>query len=86
MTTLFAYANIRQPYPFAQLPSALIPDYLHRFKAVMRVLQRHQCRRLAHFLLYQLLQQANVDVQILKQLARSVTGRPFLPINGLDLI
>lgn len=85
MTTLFAYANIRQPYPFAQLPSALIPDYLQQVpRGNARVLQRHQCRRLAHFLLYQLLQQANVDVQILKQLARSATGRPFLPINGLD--
>ncbi|MCI7479710.1 4'-phosphopantetheinyl transferase family protein [[Pasteurella] aerogenes] len=85
MTTLFAYANIRQPYPFAQLPAALIPDYLQQIPhANARVQQRHQCRRLAHFLLYQLLQQANVDVQILKYLARSATGRPFFPVNGLD--
>ena len=85
MTTLFAYANIRQSYPFAQLPSALIPDYLQQVpRGNARVLQRHQCRRLAHFLLYQLLQQANVDVQILKHLTRSATGRPFFPVNGLD--
>ena len=59
MTTFIAYANIQQPFPFDEIPRELVPENLHTEpKGNSRITQRHQCRRLAHFLLWQLLKTA----------------------------
>ncbi len=50
MTTLIAYANIQQPFPFDEIPRKLVPENLHTEpQGNSRITQRHQCRRLAHF-------------------------------------
>ena len=59
MTTFIAYANIQQPFPFDEIPTDLVPENLRTEpQGNSRITQRHQCRRLAHFLLWQLLKTA----------------------------
>ncbi len=56
MTTYIAYGNINQPFSLESLPDELIPENLYQIETdSSRVFQRHQCRRLAHLLLFQLL-------------------------------
>ena len=59
MTTFIAYANIQQPFSFDEILTDLVPENLRTEpQGNSRITQRHQCRRLAHFLLWQLLKTA----------------------------
>ena len=82
---LIAYANIQQPFPFEQIPLELVPEKL-RLPATgnARVQQRHQCRRLAHFLLWQLLKTFVKNTALLPQIARTASGRPYFPNQQMD--
>lgn len=85
MTTLIAYGNIHQPFPFESIPLEGIPEKLHTiFSENPRVSQRHQCRRLAHFLLWQLLKIARKPTALLAQIQRTKSGRPYFPNESID--
>lgn len=86
MTTLLAYGNIHQSYPLDQIPSECLTDKL-RFPAVQmnnKVKQRHRCRWVAHFLLWQLFKQANLSSTLLQQIYYSTNQRPQLAPAHLD--
>lgn len=85
MTVLIAYADIRQPFPFDEIPDELVPEKLrHLPEGNARVQQRHQCRRLAHFLLWQLLKRAEKPTSLLSEIHRTESGRPYFPAEMLD--
>ncbi len=89
MATFIAWGNIRQDYPFQLLPPELIPERLrqsveHRFQGNTRVRQRHRCRRLAHFLLWRLCRQAQIDTAFLSQIYYTDSGRPEFPSEHVD--
>ncbi|OOF36239.1 4'-phosphopantetheinyl transferase family protein [Rodentibacter heidelbergensis] len=85
MTTFIAYANIHQPYPFHDIPIEQVPEKLLTFNAQHeRVQQRHQCRQLAHFLLWQLLKRAGKDTALLGHISRTESGRPYFPHERID--
>ncbi|OOF38519.1 4'-phosphopantetheinyl transferase [Rodentibacter rarus] len=85
MTTFIAYANIHQPYPFHDIPTEQVPEQLLVSTTQQeRVQQRHQCRRLAHFLLWQLLKRAGRDTALLGNIQRTKSGRPYFPYEGID--
>ena len=85
MTTFIAYANIQQPFPFDEIPTDLAPENLRiEAQGNSRVIQRHQCRRLAHFLLWQLLKTAEKSTALLGQIYRTQSGRPQFPIENID--
>ena len=90
MTTLIAWGNINQPYAFADIPPHLLTDKLRAVpQGNARILQRHKCRQLAHFLLWQLLQQADAETAqnstaLLGQIAYTDSGRPQFPAENLD--
>lgn len=85
MTSLIAYANIQQPFPFHEMPRELVPERLFATPAENpRVQQRHQCRRLAHFLLWQLLKIAGKSTALLAQIQRTESGRPYFPNEQMD--
>ena len=68
MTTFIAYANIQQPFPFDEIPTDLVPENLRtELQGNSRITQRHQCRRLAHFLLWQLLKTAGKSTALLAE-------------------
>ncbi|MBF0750658.1 MULTISPECIES: 4'-phosphopantetheinyl transferase superfamily protein [unclassified Pasteurella] len=86
MTTIIAYANIQQPFPFHEIPNELVPEKLiitpnHQYH---RVQQRHQCRRLAHFLLWKLLRITGKNTSLLGNIERTKSGRPYFPNETID--
>ena len=85
MTTFIAWGNIRQHFPFEQIPAELLSDSL-RFPPNdnARVRQRWQCRRLAHFLLWHLCKTAEIPTALLGQISRTETDRPQFPFSELD--
>lgn len=92
MATFVAWGNIRQDYPFRMMPPELIPERLRRSvqsiaqsaRSNVRVRQRHRCRRLAHFLLWQLCRQAKIDSGLLPQIYYTAGGRPEFPSENID--
>ena len=85
MTTFIAYANIQQPFPFDEIPTDLVSENLRiEPQGNSRVTQRHQCRRLAHFLLWQLLKTAGKSTALLGQIYRTQSGRPQFPVENID--
>ena len=85
MTTFIAYANIQQPFSFDEIPTDLVPEYLRmELHGNSRITQRHQCRRLAHFLLWQLLKTAGKSTALLEQIYRTQSGRPQFSVDNID--
>lgn len=85
MTTLIAYANIQQPFPFHEIPAELVPAKFLTSPAPNRqVQQRHQCRRLAHFLLWRLLKTMGKNTALLGQIQRTKSDRPYFPDENID--
>ncbi len=85
MPSLIAFGNCQQFFPFDDIPSSLVPDSLYRpTNDFARVLQRFQARRLAHFLLWQLLQKADLPVTLLAQIQRTTSDRPYFPTPHID--
>ena len=85
MTTLIAWGNIHTPFPFHDIPADLIPaNLLTLSHGNPRMQQRWQCRRLAHFLLWQLLKTAEKPTALLGQISRTETDRPQFPFSDFD--
>lgn len=85
MTTLIAWGNIHTPFPFHDIPAELVPANLLTLNHDNpRVKQRWQCRRLAHFLLWQLLKTAEKPTALLGQISRTETDRPQFSSSELD--
>ena len=85
MTTLIAWGNIHTPFPFHDIPADLIPaNLLTLSHGNPRMQQRWQCRRLAHFLLWQLLKTAEKPTALLGQISRTKSDRPQFPPSELD--
>ena len=85
MTTLIAWGNIHTPFAFHDIPADLIPaNLLTLSHGNPRMEQRWQCRRLAHFLLWQLLKTAEKPTALLGQISRTETDRPQFPFSELD--
>ena len=85
MPTFIAHANIQQDFPFDDIPSHLIPDNLIANKiGEGRIQQRHQCRRLAHFLLWQLLKISGKSTALLAEISRTESGRPQFIDDNID--
>ena len=85
MTTLIAWGNIHTPFPFHDIPADLIPaNLLTLGHGNPRMQQRWQCRRLAHFLLWQLLKTAEKPTALLAQISRTETDRPQFPFSDFD--
>ena len=85
MITFIAYANIQQPFPFDEIPRELVPENLCTEPlGNSRITQRHQCRRLAHFLLWQLLKTVGKSTALLGQIYRTQSGRPEFPAENID--
>ena len=94
MPSYLAYANIHQPFPFEQMPLEIVPEKLRSpVTGNPRVQQRQQARRLAHFLLWQLLKKVEQnDSQktflkwpaLLTQIERTASGRPYFPAQNID--
>ena len=85
MPSYLAYANIHQPFPFEQMPLEIVPEKLRSpVTGNPRVQQGQQARRLAHFLLWQLLKISQKDTAVLAQIERTASGRPYLPLENLD--
>ena len=85
MTTFIAYANIQQPFPFDEIPTDLVPENLRtELQGNSRITQRHQCRRLAHFLLWQLLKTAGKSTALLGQIYRTQSGRPQFLVENIN--
>ena len=85
MTTLIAWGNIHTPFPFHDIPADLVPaNLLTLSHNNPRMQQRWQCRRLAHFLLWQLLKTAEKPTALLGQISRTETDRPQFPFSDFD--
>jgi len=85
MTTLIAWGNIHTPFPFHDIPADLTPaNLLTLSHDNPRMQQRWQCRRLAHFLLWQLLKTAEKPTALLGQISRTKSDRPQFPPSELD--
>ena len=85
MALWVAWGNIRQPFPFEQIPAELTPDSLRQnSSSTTRVQQRHQCRRLAHFLLWSLLKKTSESTALLAKIKRTQSGRPYFDSSQLD--
>lgn len=85
MTTLIAWGNVHTPFPFHDIPAELVPTNLLTLSHDNpRVKQRWQCRRLAHFLLWQLLKTAEKPTALLAQISRTETDRPQFPFSDFD--
>ena len=85
MTTFIAYANIQQLFPFDEIPRELVPENWHTEPlGNSRITQRHQCRRLAHFLLWQLLKTAEKSTALLGRIYRTQSDRPQFPVENID--
>ncbi|BFU61258.1 MULTISPECIES: 4'-phosphopantetheinyl transferase family protein [Rodentibacter] len=85
MSTFIAYANIQQFFPFDEIPSVLVPENLLILSNEnTRVKQRHQCRRLAHFLLWKLLKVSEKSTALLGQIQRTKSERPYFFNEKID--
>ena len=85
MTTLIAWGNVHTHFPFHDIPAELVPANLLTLNHDNpRVKQRWQCRRLAHFLLWQLLKTAEKPTALLGQISRTETDRPQFSSSELD--
>ncbi|MBN6063127.1 4'-phosphopantetheinyl transferase family protein [Aggregatibacter actinomycetemcomitans] len=85
MTTLIACGNIQTPFPFQNIPALLVPPNLLTLNSDNpRVQQCWQCRRLAHFLLWQLLKTSGKPTALLGQISRTENGRPQFPVPDID--
>lgn len=85
MTTLIAWGNIHTPFLFHDIPADLIPaNLLTLSHGNPRMQQRWQCRRLAHFLLWQLLKTAEKPTALLGQISRTKSDRPQFSSSELD--
>ena len=85
MTTLIAWGNVHTHFPFHDIPAELVPANLLTLNHDNpRVKQRWQCRRLAHFLLWQLLKTAEKPTALLAQISRTETDRPQFPFSDFD--
>jgi len=82
---LIAWGNIHTPFPFHDIPADLIPaNLLTLIHGNPRMQQRWQCRRLAHFLLWQLLKTAEKPTALLGQISRTKSDRPQFSSSELD--
>ena len=85
MTTLIAWGNIQQDYPFYQIPSDLLTGQLLDTAAGNeRVQKRRRSRWVAHFLLWELLKTAQKPTALLGQIYRTPSGRPQFPTDDMD--
>ncbi|OOF59765.1 4'-phosphopantetheinyl transferase family protein [Rodentibacter myodis] len=85
MPTFIAYANIWQPFAFNEIPLEFVPENLSAAPSEnFRVKQRHQCRRLAHFLLWELLKMARKSTALLGQIQHTESGRPYFRNETID--
>ncbi|STO91832.1 4'-phosphopantetheinyl transferase [Canicola haemoglobinophilus] len=85
MAIFVAWGNIQQPYPFEIIPLHLLNEQLTHLKSTYKpVQQRYYCRRLAHFLLWQLLQKAEIDTALLGSIQRSFSNRPYFLADNID--
>lgn len=85
MTTLIAWGNIHTPFAFHDIPADLIPANLLTLSHGNPLMQqRWQCRRLAHFLLWQLLKTAEKPTALLGQISRTKSDRPQFSSSELD--
>ena len=85
MTTLIAWGKVHTHFPFHDIPAELVPANLLTLNHDNpRVKQRWQCRRLAHFLLWQLLKTAEKPTALLAQISRTETDRPQFSSSELD--
>ncbi|TDQ57880.1 4'-phosphopantetheinyl transferase [Mesocricetibacter intestinalis] len=85
MTTLIAWGSILQDYPAINSSSPLVADRLNLCGGEnARVVRRRQSRRVAHFLLSQLMKKAGENSNLLDNIYRSASDRPQLPISYMD--
>ena len=85
MTTLIAWGNINTSFPFHEIPTELVPaNLIATNNDNPRVQQRWQCRRLAHFLLWQLLKTSQKQTALLGRISRTQSGRPQFPLLDID--
>lgn len=85
MAIFVAWGNTQQPYPFETIPLHLLNEQLTHLKSTYKpVQQRYYCRRLAHFLLWQLLQKAEIDTALLGSIQRSSSNRPYFLADNID--
>ncbi|MFZ7256042.1 4'-phosphopantetheinyl transferase family protein [Avibacterium avium] len=85
MSIFITWGNIHQPYPFEQIPTALLTPKLRQAPPEQpRLLQRYRCRWVAHFLLWQLLKTAKISTALLADIQYSPTQRPHFPKPNID--
>lgn len=86
MTTLLAYGNINQSYPFEQIPQDCLTEKLRCSPCGInrKVNQRHRCRWVAHFLLWELLKISSNSTALLQQIYYSQNERPQFPPIDVD--
>lgn len=85
MTTLIAFAKLDFIHHFQRMPPDLIPTKLRQMPSGNeRVKQRHRCRQLAHFLLWELCKKAEIPTALLSQILRTPSGRPEFPVENID--
>ncbi|PVX42973.1 4'-phosphopantetheinyl transferase [Pasteurella langaaensis DSM 22999] len=85
MACFIAWGNTHQPYSFADIPVEFLTQKLRAEPTGnARVLQRHQCRQLVHFLLWQLCKIAQIPTALLAQIYRTESGRPQFPVEHID--
>lgn len=85
MAVFIAWGNIQKNYSFQDIPADLLPEQLRIVpQGNPRVLQRYECRKLAHFLLWQLCKIAQIPTALLSQITRTQSGRPQFPVNHID--
>ncbi|HBO38412.1 MAG TPA: 4'-phosphopantetheinyl transferase [Pasteurellaceae bacterium] len=86
MATLITWGNIHQFYPLETIPADLLTDQLRNAPKNdnERVLRRHRCRWVSHFLLWQLCKIANISTALLAQIYRTPSGRPQFPVEHID--
>lgn len=85
MATLIAFANIHTDFPFSLLPKEIIPQKLMQLpQGNERVKQRHHCRQLAYFLLWELCKTEKIPTALLADIYRTSSGRPEFPVEHID--
>ena len=85
MAAFMAWGNIQREYPFQAIPAELLTEKLRvPPQGNTRVLQRYECRKLAHFLLWQLCKTAQIPTALLAQIYWTDSGRPEFPVKHID--
>lgn len=85
MTTFIAWGDIRQDYPFQQIPpDLLIAQLRYTPNGNERVQKRYRSRWVAHFLLWELCKTAQIPTALLAQIYRTASGRPQFPDGRID--